>query len=78
MAIFLLIARFYQRFSGRQTRYWWFALPILLYGVASVRYASIQVLTGDLVGDVFSAAGGIALAVITTLLYYQMMRQPPS
>lgn len=75
LAMFLLIARFYQRFSGKQVGYGWFALPIILYGVANVRYASIQQMNGDLIGDVFYAAGGLALFFISTRLFRRMMRQ---
>lgn len=73
LSIYLLIARFYQRFSGKRTLYWLFAAPMILYGVAFVRYASVDRLAGDVWGDAFGAAGGLVLVILSTFLFYRMM-----
>ncbi|MFZ4813916.1 MAG: hypothetical protein ACOYL5_05220 [Phototrophicaceae bacterium] len=73
LAIYLLIARFYARFSGKRTFYWGFLLPIVLFGASAIRYASISTLTNDLWGDVLLALGGGILLLLTVPLYLQMM-----
>jgi len=72
IAIMLLIARFYQNFSGEQTYFQLYSVPLIFFGVAAVRYASIGQLTGDLLGD---AAGGIAGAslILLSLHLYRLM-----
>lgn len=72
LAILLLIARFYQRFSGQRTFYWFFTLPILLYGAAAVRYAGVDNIAGDVLGDIYGAAGGIVLVGLVAQLYVKM------
>ena len=72
LAIFLLIARFYQRFSGQRTFYWFFMLPILLYGAAAVRYAGVDSIAGDVLGDIYGATGGIILVSLVVQLYAKM------
>jgi len=74
LAIYLLIARFYHRFSGKRTHFWLFGLPILFYGMSFVRYASIPAVTGDPFGDVAGAIGGLILIGLSTRLTYQMMK----
>lgn len=70
----LLIARFYERFSGERTRFRLFILPIILYGAAAVRYAAIDQVGGDVAGDVLLAGAGMSLAVVTLRLGWQMLR----
>lgn len=70
----LLIARFYQRVSGEKTYYGFFALPIILFGIASVRYASINQIAGDTVADLMRLTAGVVLAVHCLYLYRQMTR----
>lgn len=74
LAIYLLIARFYQRFSGKRTHFWLYTVPILLYGGSFVRYASIEQFVGDAFGDLLAALAGVVLMVLTTTLYLQMMK----
>ncbi len=74
LAIYLLIARFYHRFSGKRTYFWLYSLPILSYGVSFVRYASIPAVNGDLLGDLAGVVGGLALISLSSYLTYQMMR----
>jgi len=70
--LLLLIARFYEKFSGERTNFKVFALPIVLFGAATVRYASINRMAGDLWADVLMSAGGVILMVMCLLLYRRM------
>jgi hypothetical protein len=78
IAIYMLIGRFYQRFSGKRTSFRFFIIPIVLLGISYVRYASIDMLIGDFWGDIFAAIGGISLIIACTLLTLQMMRKADS
>ena len=68
----ILIARFYGRFSGDRTRYLLFAVPLIGYGIAAVRYASIDRSTGDLMGDLVAALSGLILIMLVARLYHLM------
>ncbi len=68
----LLIARFYQKFSGERTHYRWFVLPVMLFGVAVVRYSSIHQVTGDWLGDLALAIGGVLLVWLSVALVARM------
>jgi hypothetical protein len=68
----LLIARFYQKFSGENTHFRWFILPIVLYGGAAMRYASIDHIGGDIPGDALLGSAGLVLAFLCIHLYRQM------
>lgn len=68
----LLIARFYQKFSGESTYYRLFLVPVILYGAAGARYASISRMTGDIVGDLLLAVSGFTLIGLCLYLYRQM------
>jgi len=70
----LLIARFFQKFSGEQTRYVLFGVVIIIFGISTVRYTSLHRVSGDMIADVLSFVGGILLLVITAQLYRKMMR----
>jgi hypothetical protein len=72
IAILLLIARFYQRFSGDQTYYPLYLIPLVLFGAGAVRYASIDQIAGDGLGDLLMAAAGAMLIGLSALLYHQM------
>lgn len=74
LVFLLLIARFYQKFSSARTYYEWFAVPILLFGAATMRYASIDQLAGDVIGDALFGAGGIAMLALSVFLHYRMTR----
>jgi hypothetical protein len=71
----LLIARFYQKFSGERTYFRLFLLPVVIFGAAAVRYASIDRLMGDPVGDMLMAAAGIILTGLCVTLYRVMIMQ---
>jgi len=72
LTILLLIARFYQNVSGERTYYWTFGLPIIIFGAASARYAFLDRIGGDPLGDMLSLAGGLLLAGICIYLYNLM------
>lgn len=76
MAVTLLIARFYGRFSGKQTYWVGLALPIILYAVASVREANVGA-PGDPAADLLYAVAGISLLVLSIRLYRMMTQTPP-
>lgn len=70
----LLIARFYQRFSGETTYFRLFSVPIVFFGMAMARYASINQVAGDSFGDVLSGIAGAILVVECLYLYHIMTR----
>jgi hypothetical protein len=72
IAILLLIARFYQQFSGDRTYYTLYLLPLILFGAGSVRYASIDQIAGDAVGDLLMGTAGALLIGLSVWLYHQM------
>jgi hypothetical protein len=72
IVLLLLIARFYQKTSGKTTYYWVFGLPIVLFGVASVRGAFLNQLGGDPLSDSLWACGGAVLVVMCILLFRLM------
>lgn len=69
----LLIARFYGKFSGEKTRARLFVLPVILFGVGAVRYASVDQVTGDALGDVLFGAAGLTLIGLCYILYRLML-----
>lgn len=73
--LILLIARFYQNFSGEATYFRWFVLPIVFLGIASVRYTSIDKLAGDEFADVLLGVGGLILLVLCSRIYWIMVIQ---
>jgi len=73
--IYLLIARFYHRFSGVRTYFWLYLIPMVLYGGSAVRYASVEHLDGDLLGDGFFLAGSVVLLALSTWLFHNMMNR---
>lgn len=70
----LLIARFYQRSSSEQTYFRLFVLPIVLFGMSTVRYASINQVAGDGLGDAITILAGLSLVVQCIFLYHLMTR----
>ncbi len=72
LTFLLLVARFYQKFSGERTFYKLYLVPMLLYGVASVRYAVIDRIGGDVLGDLLTGAAGLMLAALVIFLYRRM------
>ena len=76
--IVMLIARFYQQFSGINTRYRWFMLPIILFAASVLRYNSVDRIVGDAAGDLLAGVGGAALMWLIVRLTRQMLRRLPS
>ena len=74
LVFLLLIARFYQKFSSTRTYFEWFTVPILLFGAATMRYASIDQLARDTIGDALLGTGGIVVLILSLFLYYRMTR----
>ncbi len=72
LVILLLIARFYESVSGERTYFWLFGAPIILWGIASARYAFLGQVGGDPLGDVLWLAGGLLLACLCIYLYNLM------
>jgi hypothetical protein len=72
LLLLLLIARFYQNVSKERTYYWAFSLPIILFGLGSARYAFVDRVGGDLIGDLLWLAGGGLLAYLCISLYNLM------
>lgn len=69
----LLIARFYQKFSGVKTHFQYFLVPVVLFGAASVRYASVNLIAGDALADLMFALGGLILIALCITLYRVMI-----
>lgn len=74
LVFLLLIARFYQKFSSERTFFGLFTVPILLFGAAMMRYASINQLAGDTAADGLLALAGVVLSVLCLFLYHMMTR----
>lgn len=72
LAFLLLIARFYENVSNERTHFWMFVLPVIVFGLASARYAFINQLGGDLLGDGLWFVGGVILAGLCVYLYKLM------
>jgi hypothetical protein len=70
----LLIARFYQKFSGERTYFSLFGVVIILFGISTVRYTSLHQISGDLIADMLSFVGGCVLLVLSVQLYRKMTR----
>lgn len=65
----MLIARFYQRFSGEPTYYRLYLIPMLSFGVQAVRQTSHG---SDALGNLFAALGGVVLLALSLLLFRRM------
>lgn len=70
----LLIARFYQKFSSETTYYRLYVVPVLFFGASTIRYASMNRLAGDMLGDLLMGAGGLTLIVLSSYLLHLMTR----
>ncbi len=71
--LLLLIARFYAQFSGQRTYYALYIIPLVLFGAASVRYASVNQNAGDVLGDALGAAAGVTLTLLSLYLFRMMV-----
>lgn len=74
LLILLLIARFYEKFSGRRMYFHLFFVPLVLFGAAAARYASLDGISGDLLGDIMLMVAGLTLTPLCLVVYWQMLR----
>ena len=75
--ISLLIARTYQKFSGVQTYFWLYTVVGILFGVMSVRYASVGLVISDAFSDIFAGIAGVLLLALFIRLYVHMISDKP-
>jgi hypothetical protein len=73
LLLLMLIARFFERFSGQTTYYKWIIVPVVLFGFGFVRYASIQSIAGDALGDILLGMAGLSLLLLSSRLYWLMI-----
>jgi hypothetical protein len=74
LAFLLLIARFYQRFSGKRMYFSAYWIPLVCFGAAAIRYASIGSISGDPFAAVALLLGGITLLYLCgTLARYMLL-----
>ncbi|MEQ8672324.1 MAG: hypothetical protein RLP44_15580 [Aggregatilineales bacterium] len=73
LLLMLLIARFYQQFSGERTYFWLYLVPIVCFGVAAVRYTSIERIAHDPYADFILAIGGVVLIFLSIRIYWLMI-----
>lgn len=69
----LLIARFFERFSGVKTYFRLFLLPLIFFGAAAVRYAGTDHMAGDLAADAVMGVAGLVLLGLSLRLYWVMI-----
>lgn len=75
LLIMLMIARFYERFSGRRTYYRLYLVPLVAFAIGAVRYADRDRISGDLIGDSALIVGGLSLLTLSLWLYWRMAIQ---
>lgn len=73
LVFILLIARFYQKFSGERTYFEYYLVPLVCFGGWSVRYASADQIAGNALADTLLGVGGVFLLVLTLRLYWLMI-----
>jgi hypothetical protein len=70
----LLIARFYQKTVEEPTYFLWLIVPVILFGGATMRYAALDRIGGDAIGDILFGAAGVVLLIHMSFLYWRMTR----
>ncbi len=71
----LLIARFYEKFSGERTYFRLFLVPLVLFGLAAARGASVEQLNGDALSGLLSGSAGLLLLLLCGRLFRLMLRK---
>lgn len=71
----LLIARFYEKFSGKRTYYQAYIVPLVLFGGACARYSSQDALSNDVLGNLLLLVGGGVLSVLCLYLGRTMLSE---
>jgi hypothetical protein len=74
LLMLLLIARFYEKFSGKRMYFQAFFVPLVLFGAAALRYASIDGISGDVLGDLTLTVAGLTLLPLCVVVYWRMLR----
>lgn len=74
LGLMLLVARFYQKQTGERTYYPYFAVPMVLFGVAAAQYASSSQVIGLPLPDLLFFLSGVVLIFLCIILYRQMMK----
>jgi hypothetical protein len=64
LAVLYRIARFYQATAEEHSHYRWFALPLVLFMLAAIRYAWVGGFAGDPWGDSLLVVGGGSLLTL--------------
>ncbi|QPC81864.1 hypothetical protein G4Y79_19560 [Phototrophicus methaneseepsis] len=72
LLLLLLVARFYQRFSGEQMYFWLYLIPLVAFGLVSVRHAGAQDGRWDLIASLVSVLAGLILLFLVVRLYRHM------
>jgi hypothetical protein len=67
-----LIARFYERLSGKRTYFQFFCVPIVAFAGATVRLVGVDQVVGDAWADAFLLVGGATLAALCLHVYRLM------
>ncbi len=70
-----LIARFYEKFSGSRTFFRWLLTPIVLFGMACVRYASLDQIAGDWLANLLFGISGLIIIGFCGRLFQVMVLQ---
>jgi hypothetical protein len=65
----MLIARFYQRFSGEKTYFILYLVPMVLFGVQAVRQTNFP---HDVLGNLMASVAGVMLLGLSLFLYWRM------
>ena len=66
------IAYFYEVSARRPTHYRWFLAPLVLLGLGGLRYAWVNTVVGDVIGDSLLLAGGFVLILLGMYLLREM------
>lgn len=74
LVFLLLIARFYAQFASERTFFSLFGVPIVLFGLGMMRYASMNRIAGDALADTMMGVAGATLMILCLFLYYLMTR----
>lgn len=74
LAFFMLITRFYQKFSGENMYFRLFLMPMLLFGAAAIRYSSTRRVAHDAFGDLLTVSGGVLLAILCLHVCHRMLK----
>lgn len=76
LMVMLLIARFYEKFSGSRMYFRGFFVLLVLFAAAAIRYTNLGDISGDVFGDLASGFAGILLSVLCLVVYWRMLRKP--